>query len=192
VRINNLYFVASLLVFSLISTAGCVYTREEDWPAGLPHGDIILPNVEDPDTPGAYFDFSTGSILYGDQGRQEGDIYLDYTFVTGNAALNVALASTQTDTILYDTTAPSWGQGWNEPQSETSPAREPVRQHMNYWVRTAEGHYGKLRIVDKESNADVTSYNFIKFQWVYQPDGSNELHAIEGASEAGTDESTGS
>jgi hypothetical protein len=171
-----------------LSHSGCA---EPEWPAGLPHGEIILPNISDPDTPGAYFDISEGQIVYGEDGIARGDIYLDHTFICGNAKLDVALHETQTDTILYDSTAPGWGSGWVEPNNEDSPARVPVNNHMNIWVRTAEGHFGKLRILMKEANTDYSSFLRVKFEWIYQPDGSNELHPLTDSSDqAGINDTT--
>jgi hypothetical protein len=44
----------------------------------------VLPNFNDPDAPGACFDFSAGQIVYGEEGRKQGDIYLERTFIDGN------------------------------------------------------------------------------------------------------------
>jgi len=180
-RILTSVLLVMIAAIPLIFIASC---EEREWPAGLPHGEVILPNIEDPDTPGAYFDFSEGEIVYGDEGRQRGDIFLERTFIAGNPALGVALHDAQPDSILYDTTAPSWGSGqWKHPPNEETPPRVPVYQGHNIWVQTAEGHTAKMKILMAESNMDVTAYLQIKMQWIYQPDGSNELHAIAGAEE---------
>ena len=179
----SIYVILSIIAaMPLNLLASC---QEPEWPAGLPHGEIILPNIEDPDTPGAYFDFSEGELVYGEEGRQRGDIFLERTFIAGNPALGVALHDQQPDSLLYDSTAPSWGSGgWKLPQNDETPGRVAVYQGHNIWVQTAEGHTGKLRILMAESNMDVTGYIRVKIEWIYQPDGSNQLHAIEGAEES--------
>ncbi len=170
-----------ILVFLPLSfLASC---GEVEWPEGLPHGEVILPNIEDPDTPGAYFDFSEGEIVYGEEGRQRGDIYLDRTFIAGNPALGVELHDAQPDSLLYDTVAPSWGTRlWKTPSGDV-PAMVPIYDGHNIWVKTGEAHTAKLRIMMPEANADNTSYLRLKFEWAYQPDGSNELKGIPGAGE---------
>ena len=164
-----------LLFLSLGSGLSC--STEPEWPEGLPHGELILPNVEDPDTPGAYFDFSAGELVYGEEGRQRGDIYLEKTFISGNPALGVQLAEKQPDSILYDSTAPSWGSGlWRTPPDATTPARVAIRQGYNVWVKTSEGNFGKLKILLLEATDDYTSIRNIKMQWIFQPDpNSDEL-----------------
>jgi len=158
--------------------------QEPDWPEGLPHGEIILPNIADPDTPGAYFDFSEGELVYGEEGRQRGDIYLETNFVAGNPALGVALHDQQPDSLLYDRIAPGWGsEQWRRPVNPDTPGRVPVYQGHNVWVITGEGNTGKLRILMAEANIDYTSFLRIKFEWIYQPDGSTELRPIAGAAD---------
>lgn len=132
--------------------------------------------MADPDTPGAYFDLSEGSILYGDEARQRGDIFLDRTFLCGNPAVGVALHDQQPDSLLYDMTAPGWGSaGWNQPPDAQTPSRVGIYDGHNIWIRTAEGHTAKLKILITESNENFTSYNRIKFEYIYQPDGTESF-----------------
>jgi len=146
---------------------------EPEWPAGFPHGEEILPSFEDPDQPGAFFDFSSGSLVFGDEGRQKGDIYLDKTFIAGNPALNVALHDDMADSLLYKTAVPSFD--WTERPDENTAARISIYNGHCVWVRTGEGYYGKLKILQVESNESVSSFNWIKIQWIYQPDGTNQF-----------------
>jgi len=163
--------VTLLLISGLILSFGLSCVAEPEWPEGLPHGEIVLPNVEDPDMPGAYFDFSEGEIVYGEEGRARGDVFLEKTFLSGNPALGVQLAEKQPDSILYDMGAPSYGSGlWKAPPDENTPARVAIRQGYNVWVRTAEGNLGKLKILLREASDDYTSMLNIKIQWIYQPD----------------------
>jgi len=166
-----------ITVIALCFVTACV--SEPEWPEGLPHGEIVLPNIEDPDMPGAYFDFSEGELVYGNEGRSRGDVFLEATFIAGNPVLNVALAEQQPDSILYDTGAPGWGTNfWKTPPDENTPARVAVRQGYNVWVRTAEGNYGKLKILLREASDDYTKMLEIKMQWIYQPDpAKNDLSA---------------
>ncbi len=152
---------------------------EPEWPEGLPHGELILPNFEDPDNPGAYFDFSTGELVFGEEGRQRGDIYLDKTFIAGNPGLGVSLHDQQPDSLLYDSTAPGWGSsGWNVPPDSSTPARISIYDGHNIWVNTSEGHTAKFKILLVNPNFDNTDYLSIKIRWIYQPDGSEEFHPI--------------
>jgi hypothetical protein len=149
---------------------------QTEWPEGLPHGEIVLPNIEDPDTPGAYFDLSAGEIVYGEEGRARGDVYLEKTFISPNPALGVGIYDQQPDSLLYDTTAPSWGDRlWKLAPDATTPGRISIYEGHNIWVRTAEGNTGKFKILQAESNEDYSSFNWIRIQWIYQPDGTEEL-----------------
>ncbi|MCX6646666.1 MAG: hypothetical protein NTY09_09950 [bacterium] len=170
---------AILLIFNVFS----IVCKEEEWPVGLPHSEIILPAFDDPDTPGAYFDFSAGELVFGEEGKARGDIYLDRTFISGNPALGVELHDGMANSLLYEPAAPDLGSDqWKRPQGDT-PARVAIYNGHTLWVLTGEKCYGKLKIRDVESNENVTSYLNIKIEWTYQPDGSNELHAVSLASE---------
>lgn len=177
-----------ILAFNLIAS-GC---EGEEWPEGLPRGETILPAFDDPDTPGAYFDFSAGELVYGDEGRQRGDIYLDRTFIAGNPAHGVALHDAMANSLLYDSTMPGWGSTqWKRPPNENTPARVPIYNGHCMWVLTAEGNTAKFKIRMTESNADVSGFLRIKIEWTYQPDGSNELHAVPAEGAADGAEETG-
>ncbi len=144
---------------------------EPEWPEGLPHGELNLPNINDPDTPGAYFDLSEGELVYGEEGRQRGDVYLDVNFVCGNPALGVEIHDAQPDSLLYDTGAPGWGTRlWKISPDGENPPRIGVINGHNIWVRTAEGNIGKFRIMSSEPNDDYTNMLSIKIQWIFQPD----------------------
>jgi hypothetical protein len=143
----------------------------QEWPAGCPHGEETLPNVDDPDTPGAYFDFSKGALVYGDEARREGDICLQRTFIAGNPALHVSLHDDMADSILYKPTAPNLN--WTEQPDAETPARVSIYNGHCIWVRTGEGNIGKIKILLTESNENVTSFNWVKIEWIYQPNGSD-------------------
>jgi len=187
---RELRFLSSVLILFLAAfptfLASC--GGEPNWPEGLPHGEVTLTNIEDPDAPGAYFDISAGELIYGDEGRERGDVYLERTFVAGNPALGIELHDAQPDSILYDTTAPGWGSsGWKTAPDANTPPRVPVRKDHNIWVKTSEGNIGKVHILLLEANSDYSNIYNIKLQWIYQPDGSGELHAVSGATgESGT------
>jgi hypothetical protein len=136
----------------------------------------VLPNFNDPDAPGACFDFSAGQLVYGEEGRKQGDIYLERTFIDGNPDLNVALCDQQPDSLLYDRTAPGWGSsGWKvSPNPGVAPSIALYDGH-NIWVKTGEGNTAKLKILLMEANEDNTSYNWVKIRWIYQPNGSTEF-----------------
>ncbi len=171
----------SFLVILTWTVCGC---GEDDWPVGCPHGEVILPSVEDPDTPGAYFDFSAGEIVYGEEGRQRGDIYLDKKFIAGNPSLNVALHDAIADSLLYDCSAPGWGSTqWKRQPDEVTPARVPIYSGHNVWIRTGEGHTAKFKILFAEDGPDLDSYLWIRIRWIYQPDGTEEFHDVAGAVE---------
>ncbi|HEX9744210.1 MAG TPA: hypothetical protein VGB30_02180 [bacterium] len=177
----SLLIILSLSFSQLILAASCFAPKEEDYPEGTIHGEVWLTNINDPDNPGAYFDFSEGEVVYGDEARQRGDIYIEATFIRGNPALNVALNDQQPDSLLYDTTAPGWGdRGWAEPPDADTPSRIPIYHGHNVWVRTGEGNTAKFKIVRAESNADVSAYDRLKLQWIYQPDGSNSFQPLPG------------
>ena len=165
---------------------GCTSANEPEWPVGCPHGEDWLPNVEDPDTPGAYFDFSEGEIVYGEEAKVRGDIFIYKTFVRGNPQLNVALHPQQPDSLLYDATAPSWGsENWRLPPDANTPSSLGINGGHNVWVRTGEGHTAKFKILLLESNEDVTMFTRVKIQWIYQPDGSESFHDVAGAAPEG-------
>jgi hypothetical protein len=146
-------------------------SSEPQWPAGLPHGEEVLPNI-----PGAWFDFSQGKLIYGDEGKKQGDIYLEKTFIAGNPALHVALHDDLADSILYKTTAPSLN--WTEQPNADNPARVSIYDGHCIWIKTGEGNYAKIKILLTESNANVSSYNWVKIQWMYEPDGSQQFHGV--------------
>jgi len=179
-----------LLLLLLFFMGFIISCEEQDWPENLPHGEAILPNFEDPDTPGAWFDFSEGELVFGDEGRQRGDIFLDKTFIAGNPATGIQLCDQQPDSLLYDTTAPGWGPGdWQAPPNAETPSRVPVYDGHNVWVVTGEGNTAKFKIRMAEANMDYTSFLWIKIEWIYQPDGSSELHGIpDPEGETGTTE----
>jgi hypothetical protein len=146
---------------------------EPEWPAGIPHGEEVLTNIDDVASPGAYFDFSEGALVYGEEGKQRGDIYLERTLLCGNPALGVALHDDMADSILYKTTAPSLD--WTEQPDAQTPARIPIYGGHCVWIRTGEGNFAKIKILLTDSNPDVSSFNWIKIQWMYQPSGSNDF-----------------
>jgi hypothetical protein len=158
-------------------------STEPEWPAGCPHGEVVLTNITDPDSPGAYFDFSQGKLLFGEEGKAQGDIYLEKTFICGNPSLHVKLHDDLADSFLFKTSAPTLD--WIEQPSEEIPSRLSIYDGHNVWVRTGEGYLGKIKFIGTESNTDVSSFNFVRLMWIYQPDGSDEFHPVAGA--AGTD-----
>ncbi|MFH1675587.1 MAG: hypothetical protein ABIC40_01085 [bacterium] len=181
-RILTSFLMAFILLVPIFGI-GCK-PSEPDWPAGCPHGEIWLPNVEDPDTPGAYFDLATGEIVYGDEAKKRGDIYIEKTFVAGNPALGIALHDAMGDSILYDKSAPGWGSElWKQPPDANTPARVSIYMGHNIWIHTGDGKTGKIKLLDTESNENYTSFNRVKIQWIYQPDGSGEFHDVAGAPE---------
>ncbi len=172
-RIKSFFIVLVLLQGLPMFLSGC---GETEWPEGCPHGEETLPNFNDPDSPGAYFDFSAGEIVYGEEGRTRGDIFLERTFVAGNPELGVAIHDQQPDSLLYDLTAPSWGSTeWKVSPNEGVPPRTPLYEGHNIWVKTAEGHTAKFKILLMESNEDHSSYIWIKIRWIYQPDGTDSF-----------------
>lgn len=174
------YFFIFLSAFLLMTSPGLISCQDEPWPAGCPHGEEVIPNVNDPDTPGAYFDFSQGKLLFGEEALQSGDIYLDRNFIAGNPRLGVKLRDAMADSLLYIKKAPQYG--WVEPPDEKTPARVPIYDGHNIWVRTGEGHIAKFKIIHVETNPEVSSFNWIKIRWIYQPDGSDEFRDVAGAS----------
>jgi len=164
--------LAVIVIFPLFLNA----CSEEEWPEGCLYGEIILPNFNDPDTPGAYFDFSEGEIVFGEEGRLRGDIYLEQTFIKGNPEHEIGLHDEQPDSLLYKRSAPSWGSArWKVSPNPGVPPSVPLYEGHNIWVRTAEGHTAKFKILTMESNENHTSYNWIKIRWIYQPDGSTSF-----------------
>jgi hypothetical protein len=153
--------------------AGC--STDPGWPVGCPHGEEILPNIADPDTPGAYFDFSEGKLVYGDEGKKNGDIYLEKTLLAGNPALGIELHDDLADSLLYKRTAPSLD--WKSQPNPDTPVRLSIYNGHCVWVRTSEKKIGKIKILQTDSNTDVSSFNWIKFEWIFQPDGTGDFPA---------------
>ena len=179
------FIVIALATLSLTISFSTFACGGDEWPEGLPLGEVILPAIDDPDTPGAFFDFSEGELVYGDEGRLRGDIYLDKTFIAGNPALGVELHDAMANSLLYDATAPAWSSTqWKRRRDENTPARVPIYNGHCMWVVTGEEHIAKFKIRMTESNADVSGFLRIKIEWTYQPDGSNELHALPGAEDS--------
>ena len=171
--------LALILSVTPVAKTSC---GEPPWPVGCPHGEETLTNVEDPDNPGAYFDFSAGQIVYGDEGRARGDIYLEKTLLAGNAASGVAFHDDLADSLLYKTVAPTLD--WTVQPNPQTPARLAIYNGHCVWIRTGEGNIAKIKILLTDSNPEVSSFNWIKFSWIYQPDGSNEFHDVAGAQPA--------
>jgi hypothetical protein len=162
--------ISFFMIFLPLLKQSC---NEPDWPAGLPHGEETLTNFDDQTSPGAYFDFSQGAILYGEEGKAQGDIYLERTQLAGNPALGVAFHDDLADSLLYKTTAPSLD--WTLQPNPDTPARLPIYSGHCVWIKTGEGNYAKIKILATESNTDVSSFNYIRFEWIYQPNGSKEF-----------------
>ena len=151
-------------------------SSEPEWPVGCPHGEEVLPNIADPDSPGAYFDFSQGKLVYGEEGKKQGDIFLENTFIAGNPATKVALHDDLADSLLYKRMAPSYN--WVEQPAPERPARLSIYDGHCVWVKTGEGKTAKFKIIGTEANAGFSNFNWIKIQWIFQPDGSNEFHDV--------------
>ena len=171
-----------IFLVSLFSVYKGTCSTEPEWPAGCPHGEEILPNFASPDTPGAYFDLSEGKLVYGDEGKKNGDIYLERTFIAGNPALKVALHDDLADSLLYKKVAPELA--WTYQPNPETPARVSIYSGHCIWVRTGENKIGKIKILQTESNTNVSSYNWVKIQWIFQPDGTTQFHDVAGASPA--------
>ncbi|MCG3153098.1 MAG: hypothetical protein GEEBNDBF_02407 [bacterium] len=172
-------FLTTLSLLLSLVIAGCGFsTPPEEFPPGLPNGEFTLPTdapwFDDAAKPGARFDFSAGTWVYEPNDPQQGDIAFNKTFIVGSGRLKVGIKDTQPESLNRSQTAPT--SGYEEaPGGGSMDFRVPVYNSHVYWIRTAEGHYAKLKIVTAEMNATGTGYDRLVVRWVYQPDGSTDF-----------------
>ncbi|MEO7992967.1 MAG: hypothetical protein ABI743_01100 [bacterium] len=169
-----------LLTIALLALTSCGFsTPKDEFPPGLPHGEFTLPTdapwFDSADKPGARFDFSAGAWVFEPDAPKEGDIAFYRTFMAGSGPLHVGLQDTMPESLNYTKMAPTSGYD-TAPEGNSNDVKMPIYSSHVYWIKTAEGHYAKIKIDAAEMNADGTGYDRLVIKWVYQPDGSDDFH----------------
>jgi hypothetical protein len=155
---------------------GC--SSEPNFPPGLPSGEVQITVFGDPVKPGARFDFETGTVVYEPGAPVKGDIFFDRKFLCGSGyPLNVAIQDTQPQSIGADPSAPTTG--YTSPNDTSGvPSRTGIYNSHVYWIKLTDGKYAKIKIKQSPLNEKTSDFEFIIFEWVYQPDGSTDFKGI--------------
>jgi hypothetical protein len=171
------FFIMLCTIFS-----GC--TSEPNYPPGLPSGEITIDVFDNPAKPGARFDFETGAIVYEPNGPVVGDIYFQKKFLCGSGSpLNVGIQDYQPGSIGFDVSAPSLNYKF-PPGAPDVPSREAIYLSHIYWIQLTDGKYAKIKIKEATLNNNTNDFDFVTFQWVYQPDGSGNFQGKPQTEEA--------
>jgi len=163
----------ALLLSCWFCLGGCA--SEPNFPPGLPHGEVRITIFSEQSKPGARFDFESGQVVYEPNAPSVGDIFFDRKFLCGSGSpLNVCVQDTQPQSIGADPSAPSIGYTC-PPDTTGNPSRAGIYQSHVLWIKLTDGKYAKIKIKECPLKSDASDFDYIIFEWVYQPDGSTDF-----------------
>jgi hypothetical protein len=155
---------AVILIFS-----GCGPSAVENCPPGVICQKITLYNQADPGNENVWFDFSEGRAIIEAEGHKDGDFCLYKTFLRSSWPVECGIQDSQADSLHRRTENPEYD--YIFPDENRKNADLAIYSGHVYYFITGEGHYAKLKILNSEWNSDATSYNFLTFEYAYQPNG---------------------
>ena len=169
--------VLALMVCLMLSSCGPTYV--EAAPPGVIAGKFKLINFEDPENPGVWFDFTQGGAVLNSDKRKEGDFCLFKTFLRSSWPVACGIQDSQADSLYRRIANPTYD--YITPTETLKNADVAIYSGHAYYMKTAEGLYGRIKIVEEKLNSNATAYEYITFYWAYQPKG----HEYFGADEHG-------
>jgi hypothetical protein len=157
-----------VLIFGLLLIS-CSPTPVEQSPPGVVSGKFKLINVQDPDNPGVWFDFTAGGAVIEADERKEGDFCLFKTMLRSSWPVACGIQDSQADSLFRHIANPTYD--YKTPTEILKNADVAIYSGHVYYMITGEGLYARIKIVDSILNANATAYEYITFYWAYQPEG---------------------
>jgi len=158
-----------LLIAFAAAFLSCGTTTVENAPPGVICEKFTLINVEDPESPGVWFDFTAGGAVIERDAHKVGDFCLYKTFLRSSWPVKCGIQDSQADSLFRHVTNPT--SGYEFPSEILKNADVAIYSGHTYYMVTGEGLYARIKIVEEVLNPDATAYEHITFYWAYQPKG---------------------
>jgi hypothetical protein len=159
----------SVIIALTVTFLSCGPTTVENTPPGVISGKFTLVNVEDPESPGVWFDFTAGGAVVERDAHKVGDFCLFKTFLRSSWPVTCGIQDSQADSLFRHIANPTYD--YITPSEILKNADMPIYSGHVYYMITGEGLYARIKIVEEVFNPDATAYEHITFYWAYQPKG---------------------